>query len=284
MNEPVNRSGSGVVLVVGLALVCLSAVQMIAVLAFVGASYFKDEESLSDTADHFLDAQIDAGHEDPVFTPDDPLLLQRKVLLFHDVNSRTAKDVSARLMYLNAVDPKAPIDLYISTQGGWSDNAFTIIDTMRTISAPVNTWAIGGCYSSGALILAAATGKRHASEDAVLMIHTNLDDSREPYTLPHLSLERYERAYREKTRLPTEWYPMTDDKRHYLSPKQALEFHLVDDIVPVWNRGTGAATGPAGPVGPAAPSAKDTGGTRGTKPTTRATHPTRTKRTRGGAR
>src|SRR5262245_585631 len=239
MYEPVNRTGAAVILIVGLVLVGLSAIQTIAVVYFVGASYFRHEgESLEDTVDHFLDAQIDAGHEDPTFTPDDPLLRQRKILLFHDVNSRTAKDVSARLMYLNAARQRAPIDLYISTQGGWSDNAFTIIDTMRTISAPVNTWAVGGCYSAGALILAAATGKRHATEDAVLMIHTNLDDSSEPDSLERLSQERYERVYREKTRLPVDWYPMTDDKEHYLNPKQALQYHVVDDVVPVWDRGS----------------------------------------------
>src|SRR5262249_50146447 len=192
MSEPVNRTGTAI-LFVGLALVGLSVIQTIAVLAFVGWAYFHREgASPEDTVDPSLDAQIDAGYEDPTFTPDDPLLRQRKVLLFHDLNSRTAKDVSSRLMYLNAVDSRAPIDLYISTQGGWSDNAFTIIDTMRTISAPVNTWAVGGCYSAGALILAAATGKRYATEDAVLMIHTNLDDSDEPDSLQRLSQERYE--------------------------------------------------------------------------------------------
>src|SRR5262249_34537191 len=102
--------------------------------------------------------------------------------------------------------------------------------------APVNTWAVGGCYSAGALILAAATGKRYATEDAVLMIHTNLDDSDEPDSLQRLSQERYERVYQEKTRLPADWYPMTDDKEHYLTPKQALAYHLVDDVVPVWEK------------------------------------------------
>ena len=254
MNEPVHRTGVTVILLVGLVLVGLSAIQTIAVVYFVGASYFHHEDkSLEDLVDHFLDAQIDAGHEDPVFTPDEPLLRQRKVLLFHDVNSRTAKDVSARLMYLDSVDSTAPIDLYISTQGGWSDNAFTIIDTMRTISAPVNTWAVGGCYSAGALILAAATGKRYATEDAVLMIHTNLDDSDEPDSLQQLSQERYERVYREKTRLPADWYPMTDDKEHYLDPRQALQYHLVDDVVPVWERAKLALPKAAPPTKPTPP-------------------------------
>jgi ATP-dependent Clp protease protease subunit len=242
LSESGGKVGQAAIILVGVALVGISALQTIGVLSVLGALYFKEEPDLSDTLDLYLDGQIDAGYEDPVITAGDPLLRNRKILLFHDVNSRSAKDVSSRLMYLNAVDPKAPIDLYISTQGGWSDNAFTIIDTMRTISAPVNTWAIGGCYSSGALILAAATGRRHATEDAVLMIHTNLDDSKEANSLPRLSRERYERVYRERTKLPEAWYPMTDNKTHYLSPQQALEYRVVDAVVPVWKKpGAGPA-------------------------------------------
>ena len=233
MNEPSLQKRSRAALVVTIVLAGLFAVQTVVLIWFV-ASYFQTPANLSDILADFLDSQIDAGLEDPSFAQDDPLLRDRKILLFHDVNSRTAKDVSARLMYLNSVDPHGPINLYISTQGGWSDNAFTIIDTMRTISAPVNAWAVGGCYSAGALILAAATGRRYATENAVLMIHTNLDDSRDAYSYPRLALERYERVYREKTSLPKDWYPMTDDQEHYLSPDEALQFHLVDEVVPVW--------------------------------------------------
>lgn len=221
-------------LVLGLVVVGLLAVQTGALIWFA-VTFFKSVPDLSDTLTDFLDAQIDSGQEDPAIHTDEPLLRDRKILLFHDVNSRTGKDISARLIYLDSLDPKKPIDLYISTQGGWPDNAFTIIDTMRTISAPVNTWAVGGCYSAGALILAAATGRRYATEDAVLMIHANLeDDSGEEWSLPRLARDRYERVYKETTTLPPNWYPMTGDKSYYLSPQEALKFHLVDEIVPVW--------------------------------------------------
>ena len=240
MSQSGSQENPRAILLIGIALVGLLGIQTITLIVFV-ASFLQMSHAPPDTLGDFLDALIDAGHEDPVFTADDPLLRNRRVLLFHDVNSKTAKDVSARLMYLSSVDSKLPIDLYISTQGGWSDSAFTIIDTMRTIPAPVNTWAVGGCYSSGALILAAATGRRFATEDAILMIHTNLEDSREPYSFEPLGRERYERVYRETTRLPADWYPMTDDKERYLSPKEALAFRLIDEVVPVWRvaRGVG---------------------------------------------
>ena len=183
-----------------------------------------------------VDEYLSANPREPDLHADDPLLKSRKVLVTSNINEYTAKDVATRLLYLNAVDPHRPIDLYLSTQGGWIDSAFTIIDAMDLIQAPVNTWAIGGCYSSGALILAAGTGRRYATPDAVLMIHASLDedpkDSKHPYSYEHLALDRYERVWRERAALPENWFPMVGGEEYYLSPEEALRFKLIDQISP----------------------------------------------------
>lgn len=180
-----------------------------------------------------VDEYLAANPHAPALRADDPLLLDRTILVTANINEYTAKDVAARLLYLNAADPHRPIDLYLSTQGGWVDSAFTIIDAMDLIEAPVNTWAIGGCYSAGALILAAGTGERYATPNAVLMIHASLDeDPKRPYSYERLALERYERVWRERTDLPDDWFPMVGGEEYYLSPQEALQFKLIDQIVP----------------------------------------------------
>jgi len=180
-----------------------------------------------------VDEYLSANPREPDLHADDPLLKSRKVLVTSNINEYTAKDVATRLLYLNAVDPHRPIDLYLSTQGGWIDSAFTIIDAMQLIQAPVNTWAIGGCYSAGALILAAGTGRRYATPDAVLMIHASLDeDSKHPYSYERLALDRYERVWRDRANLPEKWFPMVGGEEYYLSPEEALQFHLIDEISP----------------------------------------------------
>ena len=245
MDEHATDGRRTIVLVLGLIVVGILATQTAVLIWFV-TSYVQTVPKLGDTLDNYIDSQIDAGSEDPTLRGDEPLLRSRKVLLFQDVNSRTAKEISARLMYLNSLDPKKPIDLYISTQGGWTDNAFTIIDTIRTISAPVNTWAIGGCYSAGALILVTATGRRYATEDVILMIHANLDSPTGAHSYPSLALERYEGVWKNNSSLPSSWYPMTNDEEHYLSPKEALEYHVIDEIVPVERAGLTGGRGTAG--------------------------------------
>lgn len=180
-----------------------------------------------------VDEYLSANPRAPALRADDPLLLDRTILVTANINEYTAKDVAARLLYLNAVDPQRPIDLYLSTQGGWVDSAFTIIDAMDRIEAPVNTWAIGGCYSAGALILAAGTGRRFATPNAVLMIHASLDeDPKRPYSYERLALERYERVWRERANLPEEWFPMVGGEEYYLSAREALQFKLIDEIAP----------------------------------------------------
>jgi ATP-dependent Clp protease protease subunit len=180
-----------------------------------------------------VDEYLAANPRAPALRADDPLLRERTILVTANINEYTAKDVAARLLYLNAVDPDRPIDLYLSTQGGWVDSAFTIIDVVDRIEAPVNTWALGGCYSAGALILAAGTGRRYATPNAVLMIHASLDeDAKRPYSYERLALERYERVWRERANLPADWFPMVGGEEYYLSPQEALQFKLIDEIAP----------------------------------------------------
>ena len=221
------------------ALVVLLAVAGLGVLTLAGlmlqdlrtiAANLADPESL---IEQVVDEFLAANPREVELRADDPLLKSRTILVTANINEDTAKQVAARLLYLNAVDPHRPIDLYLSTQGGWIDSAFTIIDAMNLIQSPVNTWAIGGCYSAGALILAAGTGRRFATPNAVLMIHASLDeDSKRPYSYERLALDRYERVWRDHADLPEEWFPMVGDEEYYLSPEQALQFKLIDEIAP----------------------------------------------------
>ena len=196
-------------------------------LASIAEAYRNPDEIVDD----LVDTQIESGFEDVRLDPADPLLAQRKIVITNTINERTAKDVVNRLFYLDSLDDTSPIDLHISTQGGWPDAAFTLVDAMRMIDAPVNTWAMGGCYSAGAVILAAGTGRRYSTDRAIIMVHTNLVDSTEPFSYGRLDRARYEGFWREVANLPTRWYPMTGEAVYYLSPDEALEFDIVDEVL-----------------------------------------------------
>ncbi len=188
------------------------------------------EEALSVHVGDRVDTEIEAGFHTTALMADDPLLDSRTIVVTHGINERTAADVIARLLVLDARDPGAPIDLVMSTQGGWVDAAFAIVDVMENLESPVNTRAVGGCYSAGTLIVAAGTGRRIASENALLMVHANLDEPPGDGTWEALEQERYEALWRRVATLPEEWYPMTFDRTYYLGPEDALRYGLVDEI------------------------------------------------------
>ncbi len=194
------------------------------------------EEALSVSVADRVDAEIEAGFDAAVVSADDPLLATRTIVVTHGINERTAADVIARLLVLDARDPGVPIDVVMSTQGGWVDAAFAIVDVMQSLESPVNTWAVGGCYSAGTLIVAAGTGQRVASENALLMVHANLDPPPADGTWESLEQARYEALWRQVATLPEAWYPMTFDRTHYLGPEDALRYGLVDDIAEPFER------------------------------------------------
>jgi len=177
----------------------------------------------------WVDAEVDAGTAAAAIDPNDPLLAQRLILVTSSINERTAAHVIPRLHFLARRDPRAPIDLVVTTTGGWRDSAFAIIDTMRAISAPVNTWAIGGCYSAGTLVVAAGTGTRIASPDALLMVHANLEDADEPFAQESRELAREERFWKTHARLPDDW-ALDSDASYYLTADEAKQFGIVDVV------------------------------------------------------
>lgn len=193
-------------------------------------SHWEDPDEITYSLASDLTAKLsEEGIFYPVNDLDDPLLKERIIVINNSVNEQMTKEVVRKLLYLNSIDQNSKIDLYISTQGGWYDSAFTIIDTLSNITAPVNTICIGGCYSAGALILAAGTGERISEPNALFSIHISYgkeDDDRPYAKLP----DRVNSFYSENTKLPREWFPLEDDRFYYLTPEQALNYGLIDTI------------------------------------------------------
>jgi ATP-dependent Clp protease protease subunit len=103
------------------------------------------------------------------------LLEDRVVFLGSQVADESANSIVAQLLYLQSVDPKADVHLYINSPGGSVTAGLAIYDTMQYISCDVCTYCIGQCASMGAVLLAAgAKGKRFALPNSRIMIHQPL--------------------------------------------------------------------------------------------------------------
>jgi ATP-dependent Clp protease protease subunit len=206
---------------------------LVGVLSLLGAIVGKLDElpTIQSVATIAVDELIEAGWLTASMGIEDPLLQTRAILVTNAINEHTSQLVVAKLLLLNSQDSTKPIDLYLSSPGGWAGSAYTIIDAIHSIDALVNARAVGICYSACALILTASTGQRTATPNTILMVHTNSVDSDEPFSYEALDKARDEKLWREHSSLPENWYPMTQAKEYYLTPEQALSFEIIDEVI-----------------------------------------------------
>ncbi len=103
---------------------------------------------------------------------DKKFIEQRKVFLWGVVDDRSAKDITNRLLYLEAVDPGKEITFYINSPGGVITSGMVIYDTMQMITSPVSTVCMGMAASMGSILLSAGKkGKRFIFPHGEVMIH-----------------------------------------------------------------------------------------------------------------
>lgn len=103
---------------------------------------------------------------------DKKLIEQRKVFLWGDVTDESAKEVTNKLLYLEAMAPGKEITFYINSPGGVITSGMVIYDTMQMISSPVSTVCMGMAASMGSILLSGgAKGKRFIFPHGEVMIH-----------------------------------------------------------------------------------------------------------------
>lgn len=100
------------------------------------------------------------------------LMMDRIIFLGEAVDERNANVIQAQLLFLQSVDTKSDIQLYINSPGGSVYAGFGIYDTMQYITPDVATICTGIALSMGSVLLCAgAAGKRSALQHSRVMIH-----------------------------------------------------------------------------------------------------------------
>ena len=103
---------------------------------------------------------------------DKKFIEQRKVFLWGVVDDKSAKDITNRLMYLDAIDPGKEITFFINSPGGIVTSGMVIYDTMQMVSSPVSTVCMGMAASMGSILLSGGKkGSRFIYPNGEVMIH-----------------------------------------------------------------------------------------------------------------
>jgi ATP-dependent Clp protease protease subunit len=100
------------------------------------------------------------------------LIMDRIIFLGMGIEENIANIITAQLLFLESVDSKNDILLYINCPGGSVYAGLGIYDTMQYVSPNVATICTGMAASMGAILLAGGTkNKRSALKHSRVMIH-----------------------------------------------------------------------------------------------------------------
>jgi ATP-dependent Clp protease protease subunit len=166
-------------------------------------------------------------------------LKERIIFLTGGVDDGVSSLICAQLLFLESENPNKDISFYINSPGGVVTSGLAIYDTMRYIRCDVSTVCIGQAASMGSLLLCAGSkGKRFALPNARIMIHQPSGGVQgqaadiEIQAREILSLrDRLNKIYAEHTGKSVGEIEPAMDRDRYMTPEEARQFGLIDEVV-----------------------------------------------------
>jgi ATP-dependent Clp protease protease subunit len=167
------------------------------------------------------------------------LLKERIVFLGTPINDQVANLIVAQLLYLAREDPDKDINLYIHCPGGVISAGLAIYDTMQIIKPDVSTICVGMAASMGTVILCAgAKGKRYSLPNSTIHLHQAVGGAQgqaADIEIAAREIMRLQDMIRniivKHTGQPMEKIIHDTDRDFYLNAEQAVEYHIVDEIL-----------------------------------------------------
>jgi len=167
------------------------------------------------------------------------LLKERIVFITGGIDDTVSSLVCAQLLFLESENPSKDISIYINSPGGVVTSGLAIYDTMRYIRPDASTVCIGQAASMGSLLLAAgAKDKRYALPNSRIMIHQPSGGAQgqaadiEIQAKEILALRaRLNQIYVDHTGQPIDVIEAAVDRDRYMTPAEAQEFGLIDEVV-----------------------------------------------------
>ena len=167
------------------------------------------------------------------------LLKERVIFLTGPVEDIGANLVVAQMLFLEAENPDKDISLYINSPGGSVTAGLSIYDTMQFIKPDVSTLCIGQAASMGAVLLTGgAKGKRHALPNSRVLIHQVMGGFQgqasdvEIHAQEILSIkEKLNTILSTHSGQNIDKIAKDSDRDNFMSPKQAVEYGLIDSVM-----------------------------------------------------
>jgi len=172
-------------------------------------------------------------------TLEERLAEERIVFLWGQITPPVAGGLIMRLFELQAKNADRDVSLYINSPGGSLDDTLAIYDTVQFLSCDVATYCVGQAASGAAIILACGTkGKRFVLPHSKVMIHQPWGGVTGQASDIQIQAEEILKAKRSLNELLAKHTGKTieeverdTERDRYLSPQEAKDYGIVDEIV-----------------------------------------------------
>ncbi len=166
------------------------------------------------------------------------LLKDRIIFIGTPIEDYIANLVIAQLLFLEAEDPEKDIFIYINSPGGSVTAGMAIYDTIQFIKPDIATTCMGLAASMGSFLLTAGTkGKRAALPNSRIMIHQPMAGAQGQVSDIEIMAKEFSNAKKRLNELlvyhtgqPLERIEKDTDRNYFMSPKEAVEYGLIDKI------------------------------------------------------
>lgn len=167
------------------------------------------------------------------------LLMDRVIWLGVPIDNDVANIVQAQLLFLESLDDKVDISLYLNTPGGIVTSGLGIYDTMNLITPDVATICTGMAASMGSILLTAgAKGKRSILPNAKVMIHQPLGGVAGQASDIIIEAREIEKVRTNLCNIisrhsgqPLDRVEKDCDRNFWMNAEEAVEYGMVDSIL-----------------------------------------------------
>lgn len=167
------------------------------------------------------------------------LIMDRIIFLGMQVEETISNVITAQLLFLESVDPKKDILLYVNTPGGSVYAGLGVYDTMQYVGPDVSTICTGLAASMGAVLLTGgAKGKRSALPHSRIMIHQPLGgmqgQAKDMEITLNQTLALKQDLYNIISSHSGQSYEQIEkdaDRDFWMRPEEARNYGLIDEVL-----------------------------------------------------
>ena len=167
------------------------------------------------------------------------LMMDRIIFLGVPIDDYVANIIQAQLLFLESVDSKRDIQIYLNTPGGSVYAGLGIYDTMQYITPDVATICTGMAASMGAVLLCAGQkGKRTALKHSRILIHQPMGGAQGQASDIEITAGEIQKLKKELYTIiadhshnPFERIEKDSDRDYWMTSQEALEYGMIDKVL-----------------------------------------------------